>query len=71
MFSNPRIVMVCGFLTISIAPASTSFAQQVENDPVRVLVDRLELESYKSTLKGLTQFGDRRQAVRTNLCIEV
>ena len=66
MFSNPRIVMVCGFLSISIAPASTSFAQQVETDPVQVLVDRLDLESYKSTLKGLTQFGDRRQGTTRN-----
>ena len=66
MFSNPRIVMVCGFLSISISPASTSFAQQVESDPVRVLVDRLDLESYKSTLKGLTQFGDRRQGTTRN-----
>ena len=66
MVSNPRIVMVCGFLTISIAPASTSYAQQVETDPVRVLVGRLDLESYKSTLKGLTQFGDRRQGTTRN-----
>jgi len=66
MFSNPRIVMVCGFLSISISPASTSLAQQVETDPVRVLVDRLDLESYKSTLKGLTQFGDRRQGTTRN-----
>ena len=66
MFSNPRIVMVCGFLSISISPASTSFAQQVETDPVQVLVDRLDLESYKSTLKGLTQFGDRRQGTTRN-----
>lgn len=58
--------MVCGFLSISISPASTSFAQQVETDPVRVLVDRLDLESYKSTLKGLTQFGDRRQGTTRN-----
>jgi hypothetical protein len=58
--------MVCGFLLIYIAPASTSFAQQVETDPIRVLVDRLDLESYKSTLKGLTQFGDRRQGTTRN-----
>ncbi|MCH7502296.1 MAG: M20/M25/M40 family metallo-hydrolase [Proteobacteria bacterium] len=66
MFSNPRTVMVCGFLSIAITPASTSFAQQVETNPVRVLVDRLDLESYKSTLKGLTQFGDRRQGTTRN-----
>ena len=66
MFSNPRTVMVCGFLSIAITPASTSFAPQVETNPVRVLVDRLNLESYKSTLKGLTQFGDRRQGTARN-----
>ena len=66
MFSNPWTIMVCGFLSIAITPASTSFAQQVETNPVRVLVDRLDLESYKSTLKGLTQFGDRRQGTSRN-----
>ena len=30
-------------------------------DPVAVLVSRLDLERYKATIKGLTQFGDRRQ----------
>jgi hypothetical protein len=66
MFSNPRMVMVCSFLSISIAAASTAFAQPVETDPVRVLVDRLDLAIYKSTLKGLTQFGDRRQGTTRN-----
>jgi hypothetical protein len=31
------------------------------DDPINLLVGRLEFESYKSTVKGLTQFGDRRQ----------
>jgi hypothetical protein len=31
-------------------------------DPVQILVDRLDLEKYKATLKGLTQFGDRAKA---------
>ena len=33
-----------------------------EIDDMRTLVTRLELEKYKATLKGLTQFGDRRRA---------
>ena len=35
-------------------------------DPIRVLASRLELERYKATIKGLTQFGDRRQGTDRN-----
>jgi hypothetical protein len=35
-------------------------------DPIKVLVDRLDLEKYKATIKGLTQFGDRRQGTERN-----
>jgi hypothetical protein len=37
-----------------------------QDDPVRVLVSRLDLEKYKATIKGLTQFGDRRQGTDRN-----
>ena len=30
------------------------------------MVDRLDLEKYKATIKGLTQFGDRRQGTDRN-----
>jgi hypothetical protein len=33
---------------------------------VQALVSRLELERYKATIKGLTQFGDRRQGTERN-----
>jgi hypothetical protein len=33
---------------------------------VRALISRLDLESYKATIKGLTQFGDRRQGTERN-----
>jgi hypothetical protein len=36
------------------------------NDPIRQMVSRLELEKYKATIKGLTQFGDRRQGTKRN-----
>jgi Peptidase family M28 len=42
------------------APAATTA------DPVQVLVERLDLERYKATIKGLTQFGDRRQGTDRN-----
>src|SRR5438046_10046173 len=46
-------------ITILATPA---FAQ----DPVKLLVDRLELEKYKASIKGLTQFGDRREGTQRN-----
>jgi hypothetical protein len=36
------------------------------DDPVKALVGRLELEKYKTTLRGLAQFGDRRQGTERN-----
>jgi len=42
------------------APADTA------NDPIRAMVSRLELAKYKATVKGLTQFGDRRQGTKRN-----
>jgi hypothetical protein len=35
-------------------------------DPVKTLVERLDLERYRATVKGLTQFGDRRQGTDRN-----
>ena len=35
-------------------------------DPIEALVGRLNLESYKATIKSLTQFGDRREGTDRN-----
>src|SRR5438874_2137620 len=35
-------------------------------DPIARLVARLDLEQYKAAIKGLTQFGDRRQGTDRN-----
>ncbi|MGE3449399.1 MAG: M28 family metallopeptidase [Microbacteriaceae bacterium] len=35
-------------------------------DPVALLVGRLDLDRYKETIRGLTQFGDRRQGTERN-----
>src|SRR5688572_17868067 len=50
------------------APAAQTAAQrQAEVDEVvRPLVAKLELEKYKATIKGLTQFGDRREGTQRN-----
>jgi hypothetical protein len=47
----------------SVLPA---VAPAQEPDPVAQLVARLDLEQYKATIKGLTQFGDRRQGTDRN-----
>ena len=36
------------------------------DDPIGSLVRRLDLESYKTTIKGLTQFGDRQKGTDRN-----
>ena len=36
------------------------------NDPINIMVGRLNLQKYKATIKGLTQFGDRRQGTERN-----
>jgi hypothetical protein len=36
------------------------------DEGIKTLVGRLELEKYKATVKGLTQFGDRRQGTDRN-----
>jgi hypothetical protein len=46
-------------------PAQPPAAEQPPDD-VRDLVARLDLEKYKATIKGLTQFGDRRQGTDRN-----
>lgn len=53
------------------APASGAPAPNASNapappDPVRALVARLDLARYKAAVKGLTQFGDRRQGTDRN-----
>ena len=46
--------------------AASQTQTQMLADPVKILVDRLDLEQYKATVKGLTQFGDRRQGTDRN-----
>src|SRR5512145_154687 len=51
-------------------PAQTASEQPIRppapDETAQALVARLELEKYKATIKGLTQFGDRRQGTDRN-----
>ena len=58
-----------GFVTPTLGQRGgeqTAAAAPEPDDPVKTLVGRLELENYKATVKGLTQFGDRRQGTDRN-----
>jgi hypothetical protein len=59
-------VFAATILTASVARAQTAQQADTAFDPVRELVGRLSLEKYKATIKGLTQFGDRKQGTERN-----
>src|SRR5439155_18300847 len=61
--SNLFIAALC---VLSAVPCPPAFAQTAADDPVRVLVGRLDLERYKATIRGLAAFGDRRQGTDRN-----
>lgn len=69
MFSRAHPIAAALLVTAVLAagaPAALAQAQEEEPDHVQALVSRLTLDDYKSTLKGLTQFGDRRQGTQRN-----
>jgi Peptidase family M28 len=47
-------------------PQAPAEAPKAPPDPIIPMVARLNLEAYKATIKGLTQFGDRRQGTDRN-----
>jgi hypothetical protein len=64
---HSRIMLMLISFGLSIVTGSLEGQEQAaEEEGVRTLVSRLSLENYKATLKGLTQFGDRRQGTQRN-----
>ena len=72
---NAVSLVLAGSLTLAQAapsqteappPSSPPAAAPAPDDPIRTMVGRLDLERYKATIKGLTQFGDRRQGTDRN-----
>lgn len=70
--SVTRLMMIGSLAGIGTVPlgaqavASASSPSDSTIDPVKAMVARLDLEQYKATVKGLTQFGDRRQGTARN-----
>ncbi len=50
----------------AVAAANAAYLAALPDNPVRILVGRLDLEKYKATIRGLTEFGDRRQGTERN-----
>jgi Peptidase family M28 len=66
---NRRAIAACICLAAMVSWPPVHAAGEADanqTDPVKVLVGRLDLEKYKATIKGLTQFGDRRQGTDRN-----
>src|SRR5262245_2728400 len=72
-----RVLLAAGFACAIAAvlhgqePAAPTARPTVPPSPppdpaIKSLVERLDLEKYKATIKGLTQFGDRRQGTSRN-----
>ena len=53
-------------LLCALALGSAPALAQSPPDPVRTMVQRLDLEKYKATIKSLTVFGDRREGTDRN-----
>src|SRR5438093_3193522 len=67
MRSSVFVLALLGALSQAQAPPSAPAAPApAADDPIKALVERLDLEKYKATIKGLTQFGDRRQGTDRN-----
>src|SRR5712675_665641 len=67
----PRLTALSANFVLASAVIAQSapvapLAGTADGDPTRTLVARLDLATYKSTIKGLTQFGDRRQGTDRN-----
>ena len=62
-----RIVTIGALIATLAAPMAAQRGNApVADDPIRTLVAQLTLEKYKSIIKGLTQFGDRRAGTDRN-----
>ncbi len=62
--ASRRLLLIA--LAIAVCAPAGLVPLAAQDDPIATLVGRLDLEKYKATVKGLTQFGDRRQGTDRN-----
>ena len=74
MHRKPLVAAACAFVALLVVPRAygqgaaepPARLDTLRNPDIQAMVARLELEKYKATVKGLTQFGDRRQGTARN-----
>ena len=72
MHRKPYLVIAFALATLAAVPAAHAQADPpvrldtLRNPEIQTMVARLDLDKYKATVKGLTQFGDRRQGTARN-----
>jgi hypothetical protein len=65
--TSSSLIALCGLAAgQQVQDASAQARSATTADPVSMLAGRLDLEKYKATIKGLTQFGDRQQGTDRN-----
>ncbi|MFL2848919.1 MAG: M28 family metallopeptidase [Pseudohongiellaceae bacterium] len=69
--NTPKLIILAaaiaiGFIDGHMSANAQDDSQDDSRDPILELVGRLELESYKTVIQGLAQFGDRRQGTERN-----
>src|SRR5271168_823809 len=62
---SSKLFATCSATLLLLLPCASG-QTAADNDPIRTLVARLDLQRYKATIKGLTRFGDRRQGTDRN-----
>jgi len=60
------LLCFCTSVAWSQQPSTATSTATPQPDPISIMVGRLSLDRYKATIKGLTQFGDRRQGTERN-----
>ena len=62
-----RWMLAASLISVSVTPLlAQQRGGQPADDAAATLVGQLDLEAYKATIKGLTQFGDRREGTQRN-----
>jgi hypothetical protein len=66
--SKQSVMVVAALAVVLVTPsvAQRGGGNSQAEDPVKTLVGRLGLDRYKTTLRSLAQFGDRRQGTERN-----
>ena len=66
MKSDSRVQILAAVAISPLMSSGHSVVAAQVSDPAATLVGRLNLEGYKTTIKGLTQFGDRQKGTDRN-----